>query len=160
MTNRSKNIGTDVAVRLMNKLVRKPSGCWEWQGFRGPRGYGQIGLGSRKLGLESTHRMAWMIYNEDEVPEGFFVCHKCDNPPCCNPHHLYAGTPQQNISDSVSRGRNAKGDMLPQTKLDLIKAREIHALRESGWKQRRIAERFGISQGHVSEILAGRYWNE
>jgi len=104
--------------------------------------------------------MAWMIYNESAVPEGMFVCHRCDNPPCCNPHHLYVGTAKQNSGDALKRGRTARGNRLPQTKLDLIKAREIHALWAQGWKQLSIGKRFGISQGHVSEILAGRYWNE
>ena len=128
--------------------------CWEWQGYRHPtRGYGQIGIGTRAAGIGETHRVAWEV-THGPIPDGMFVCHKCDNPPCVNPAHLFLGTNADNVADMVAKGRGAKGFRLPHTKLSDEQVREIREL----WNARvasqaAIAARFGISQGHVSGIV-------
>lgn len=75
--------------------------CWPWTGRRMKAGYGRLVIKGKH---EGAHRIAYELAVA-AVPNGLFVCHHCDNPPCCNPHHLYAGTHQDNVDDKVRRGR-------------------------------------------------------
>lgn len=78
------------------------SDCWIWKGCRNWANYGTM----RKNGKNAfTHRIAWEIY-KGEIPKGLFVLHRCDNPPCCNPEHLFLGTPQDNSRDMTAKGRH------------------------------------------------------
>lgn len=163
MKRRPRDIGTaerpvrPLADRLWSRCFRTPSGCLEWQGFCHPtRGYGQIGRGRKGEGLVETHRAAWEV-THGTIPPGMFVCHQCDNPPCCEPTHLFLGTPADNHADMVRKGRHATGQMLPQTKLTDAQVAKVLTLRSQGWLQREIAGHFGITQGYVSELLAGNY---
>lgn len=82
-----------------------PKGCWVWTRYK-YLGYGQFGIG-RKLML--AHRFAFSN-TKGAIPKGLLVCHSCDNPPCCNPDHLFLGTQADNIRDAVSKNRMATGD--------------------------------------------------
>lgn len=82
--------------------VAKSDGCWLWTGARfGPNGYGAVRFQKRN---SSAHRVSWMIHF-GPIPDGLFVCHKCDNPPCCNPAHLFLGTIGDNTRDMIAKGR-------------------------------------------------------
>jgi len=87
--------------------VRAPHSCWPWAvGARHPFGYGVVlGQRARVRIHEGAHRIAWSIATRRHVPEGLHVLHRCDNPPCCNPAHLYVGTASDNVRDCVARGR-------------------------------------------------------
>lgn len=80
--------------------------CWEWTGSKTTAGYGVI---YRNDKLEYAHRLS-VILDGREMPEDLYACHKCDNPSCVNPNHLYAGTPMENTMDKINRGRQPKGD--------------------------------------------------
>lgn len=82
-----------------------PEECWPWKGYINPDGYGYF-RGKGKAHLAS--KWAWLL-TFGEVPKGLVVCHHCDNPPCCNPRHLFIGEPQHNVDDCVSKGRHVKG---------------------------------------------------
>src|SRR5574343_557980 len=149
------------------KNLESPGECWEWTGYVGPAGYGQIGLGQRSNGIGATHRVAWELANGKPVPDGMFVCHSCDNPPCCNPAHLFLGTSADNVADMVRKGRGAKGKRLPHTKLSDEQVREIRAryVRSYGPPKRggrksnadELAAEYGITRMYVWQLVARTY---
>lgn len=94
-------------ARLWARVERKTSGCWEWTGARSNFGYGQLWIDGVRW---TAHRLAYVIESGQPVAAGMFVCHRCDNPPCCNPAHLFIGTNSDNIRDAASKGRLPRGD--------------------------------------------------
>lgn len=96
-------VGSPATERLWAKVIKgSPNGCWVWQGANvGRPGHGRIIHNGR---LESTHRVSWMLAN-GPIPDGLWVLHICDNPPCVNPRHLYLGTALDNARDAVVRKR-------------------------------------------------------
>jgi hypothetical protein len=88
--------------RFMSKVDKRGDDeCWEWQAGKNPRGYGQFSFKGRQ---KMAHRVIWILTN-GPIPAGFFICHKCDNPSCVNPAHLFPGTPLDNTRDCISKGR-------------------------------------------------------
>ena len=132
--------------------VGKKEECWEWKTGRTNYGYGQFAI--KKEGYR-THRVAWVLHNKKQIPEGLFVCHKCDNPPCCNPHHLYAGTPKDNVRDDVKRRNDRIGKNNPR-------ATPVNQLTLDGnfikrWDYMVQAEQSGIAhQSSISRALRGK----
>lgn len=86
--------------------VKKGDGCWLWDTARDKDGYGRFPIGAS--GENKAHRVSWRIHH-GEVPEGLCVLHKCDNPPCVNPKHLFLGTLKDNAVDCASKERTARG---------------------------------------------------
>ena len=76
--------------------------CWEWQAGLDSDGYGRIQFDGKRQG---AHRFSWILHNTD-IPQGMCICHRCDNPACVNPNHLFLGTQVDNIYDMVSKNRN------------------------------------------------------
>jgi len=93
--------------------------------------------------------VVWEVTN-GEIPNGLFVCHRCDNPPCCNPAHLFLGTNADNVADMVKKGRHA-GNL----KLSDDEVRSVCALASNGGRHRDIAILYGISDSYVSAIVRG-----
>jgi len=134
-----------------------PDACWPWTGNRNKYGYGVISLFlDGKATLTIASRWAYfLIYGVR--PGKQWVLHTCDNPPCCNPRHLYLGTPAQNSTDMVRRGRSARGLMKKDTKLSDDAVREIRALYAAGeLTHQEIADRYHIHRNSVWRIAAGR----
>lgn len=103
-----------IAVRFW-RFVRKTDGCWWWTGSANARGYGSIrpATGSSVRGkAKMAHRLAWELAN-GPIPEGHYICHRCDNPSCVNPAHLFVGTPSDNMRDCVAKGRSSIGRARP-----------------------------------------------
>lgn len=132
-----------------------PDECWEWTGSRiGARinkGYGMFYDGERKV---YTHRYSYEIHN-GPIPLGIFVCHRCDNRPCCNPAHLFLGTNRDNVLDSLAKGRTSC-----YNKSDLSEA-QIRTLRDrarAGESCQDLGVEFGLSRSHVWRIRSGLCW--
>lgn len=134
--------------------------CWPWQGAKQHRGHGHLRVGGGRI--EKAHRVAYFLtYGEPK----HFVCHRCNNPPCCNPKHLYDGTPQQNAADSIAAGTfvyAAKlGEENPNVRFTVEQILEIRRLYKTGqYKQSEIATMFGTKQGAISDIIRRRTWRQ
>ena len=83
--------------------VEKTEGCWLWRGSRTTAGYGNVRVGPKN---KYAHRLAWELTN-GAIPNGLHVCHRCDNPPCVRPDHLFLGTGKDNARDSMQKGRHS-----------------------------------------------------
>ncbi len=144
--------------RFWEKVDRRgPDECWPWLGSKLPKGYGKL-LFSGKMQL--AHRLSFLMHH-GPVPCGLHVCHKCDNPPCVNPRHLWAGTMFDNMQDCSKKGRfptrreAIDGEKNQSAKLTEQQVAEIRA--SSGF-QYEIAKKYGISQCQVSRIKRGEIW--
>lgn len=96
--------------RFMSHVTKDDgTGCWLWNGSRNWAGYGLFLVGSRTTGRRhnGAHRVSHELFN-GPIPEGMDVCHRCDNPPCVNPAHLFVGTRRDNVLDMVTKGRARK----------------------------------------------------
>lgn len=134
--------------------VKKSDGCWEWTGpFRGHYGYlttfpGRI--------LISAHRLSWKIaFPQKKIPSGFFICHRCDNPKCVRPDHLFLGTPADNSADRDRKLRLVYGSRQHKAKLTDEQVREI---RKRGGDIHTLSKDFGVSPSNICGILRRRYW--
>lgn len=129
-------------------------GCWEWIGHRDPRGYGRFCVKASREVL--AHRLAWVVHR-GPIPDGMHVLHHCDNPPCCNPDHLYLGTNADNVRDRVERDRGQRltGETNPKARLT---EDQVRAIRRDLRSQSAIAATYGIVQGTVSAIKRRRAW--
>jgi hypothetical protein len=90
------------AKSFWSKTENQPSGCIVWTRSKNPDGYGNLSWNGRNT---RAHRVAYALAH-GEIPQGMSVLHRCDNPPCCNPAHLFLGTQQDNIRDCVEKGRH------------------------------------------------------
>lgn len=135
--------------------------CWTWTGWceKSGGGHGRIAKNGTGAGMMGAHVAAWIV-TFGPVPDGLFVCHKCDNPPCCNPSHLFLGTNADNMADMVAKGRQRSlcGEDNATAKLTAAQVDEIRRRVAAGDRQVDVAADFGIIQAHVSRIKRGASW--
>lgn len=150
------NVST-LAERFWSKvlIIDDADSCWLWQaGSFGVERYGAFWTGERN---EGAHIVSYKLKN-GPVPDGLFVLHKCDNPPCVRPSHLYVGTPQQNMTDKSNRGRTPLGEAHILSKLTSDDVLRIRETCQAGQSQRSVARKFGIGQTQVWRIVNGESW--
>ena len=128
--------------------------CWEWTAGKYRRGYGSC---SAVFGNRYAHRVAWTLTN-GEIPVGLCVLHHCDNPPCCNPAHLFIGTQSDNMKDKAGKGRATRGESCRHSRLTEIDIKLIRMWLKRGYTQRSIADVFEISRQSIGDINTGRTW--
>ena len=107
---------------------------------------------------EGSHRIAWQLANNQPVPDGLWILHKCDIKACVNHNHLYAGTPAQNRQDREERGRSAKGTENGRAKLNDDKVREMRRLSSEGMTGVEMAQRFRVTESAISKVILRQSW--
>lgn len=142
--------------RIEGRYIVDPvTGCWNWQKRKNEWGYGVLHFDSKTL---LAHRYAWQHVHGD-VPDGLLVCHKCDNPACVNPEHLFLGTDKDNSDDMVAKRRNRqpKGERHPSAKLT---ERDVQEIRQLIGKEQStvIAKRYGVTDRAIAAIKFGKTW--
>lgn len=144
--------------RFWSKVQKgDPDACWLWQGACGGTGHGMFWVSPDRK-RQSAHAIALELHTGVQRPAGTFCCHRCDNPSCCNPKHLYFGTPAQNSRDMVARGRNDHGSSKVNALLSESQVTEIRVRYFGGETAVSLACEFGIAPGHLSNITRGRMW--
>lgn len=136
--------------RLWAKVARgEPNECWPWLGGISGR-YGRLTTDDVPSKSIAAHRVAWMS-EFGPIPPGMQVCHRCDNPPCCNPAHLFLGTQRDNIHDMIAKGRKALCQKIPDETALLVRRRW-----RAGEDATSLSEEFGVSASYIRAIGLGR----
>lgn len=134
--------------------VRGPDECWEWKSTRAVQGYGVIQSEDRQL---KAHRVALELSGVNVGDR--LVCHRCDNRPCCNPKHLYAGTHDDNMRDRNERGRVPKGQECWAARLNEDIVQFIRVFYGAGiYTKTQLAERFGVSVPAIRKVVDRVSW--
>ncbi len=152
-------IPLEILERLWYHIeVRGPDECWPWTSATShPFGYGTIQTHHPIYKKLMAHRVAYYLQTSVD-PEQLNVCHRCDNPPCCNAGHLFLGTAADNRLDCVHKRRHNFGGLHGRALLDESKVQIIWGLYGSGISTRKIAKQFGVSRSTIQEITRGATW--
>lgn len=142
--------------RFWSKVdVKGEDECWEWKKCKDKDGYGQYQINKKKY---LSHRISWILENGD-IPKKMCICHKCDNPSCVNPNHLFLGTNKNNSEDMTNKNRQAKGENQGLHKLTEKQILEIR-LKYIPYKytQQKLAEEYNISRSLIGYIVRNKIW--
>jgi len=131
--------------------VDKTGECWVWTGYK-PEGYGRFSYCENAVRTNiPAHRYSWELHS-GKIPEGMFVCHQCDNPPCIRPEHLFLGSNIDNIVDSIEKKRHSFAKLtIDQVKLIRSPELATHSSQE-------LATMFGVSSYTISKVLDRTTW--
>lgn len=134
--------------------VKKTRTCWLWTASLNSNGYGQINLNP---GTGKAHRVSWEIH-VGKIPKGIGVLHKCNNPICVNPYHLYLGTQADNVRDMFESGRNPnlKGSRSGRSK---ITEKQAIYIRNSKKRVRDLAIQFKLDRSTICNIKSKKIWS-
>lgn len=139
--------------------VDQTGDCWTWKlATRGAQGYGTTNWQHRSY---ATHRLSWEL-TYGPIPPGMLVCHRCDNPPCVRPDHLFLGTPADNMRDMRDKGRcrppRARGEAASRALLSEVQVRMVRRRHASGETMAALAREFRVSFGAVRGIVQRLNW--
>lgn len=137
------------------KKVKKSRGCWKWTAGADENGYGMFKI---RGATYRAHRVSFSLAGQS-LPDGQCVLHECDNPPCVNPKHLFAGTQNENTADRVCKRRSAVGNSVNTAKLT---AERVIAMRtrysQGNISMQQLADEYGVAQPTVWFVLNRRTW--
>ena len=139
-----------IEQRFWEKVCCYPGECWEWLGGRHPAGYGRINVDGKN---KAAHRVSWEI-NQGPIPIGLCVLHKCDNPGCVNPDHLWVDTQAANNKDMFAKGRNNSGHGGPPHKFTDVQVEQIKTIYSAGGTtQKELAKIYNVSRGTMLRVI-------
>lgn len=139
------------AVVFWSKVVRG-KGCWSWTGGSSGK-YGQFSIGNHQFGPQRTA----LSLKLGRLVKGM-TCHKCGNPKCCRPSHLYEGNSKTNAADAIRHGTKPRGEYVHGAKLKAVDVLKIRKLRGRGKRLNGLARRFGVSESSISNIALKKTW--
>jgi hypothetical protein len=154
-----------LAKQKLIQRLRIVGGCWEWQrciqktmsNNKAKKGYGMIAIEGR---IVLTHRLAWEVFR-GPIPYKMLVCHHCDNPPCCNPSHLFIGTVKDNSRDCKQKKRHPRGESHGGAKLTKQDVKEIRCRYKGMYGEMElIAKEKEVNVATIRKILRGETWKE
>ena len=148
---------SEILKRFWSKVdIRSEEECWQWKGWCDEEGYGRFKMNGKG---ERASRAIVKLMGQI-IPKGEWVLHKCDNPTCVNPKHLYVGTPSQNSMDRENRkrGRPLIGSNNGYNKLDENKVTEIKSLLNCGFNNTEIGLMYNVTRSTISYISSGKIW--
>lgn len=149
------DLGSDVPSRFWDKVaVGTPFECWPWRGSMDRDGYGRAKIAGKPL---AASRAAYILATGKSI-DGLMVCHHCDNPSCCNPSHLYAGSKSDNERDKFKRGKTHRGEKNPAGKLSEDQVQNIRRLFDQGMTNVAIGKMMGVHHSTISKIRTGKSW--
>lgn len=128
------------------------SGCWEWTHRKDGKGYGRVGWPP----FTFAHRFSYAAFVGPL--DDLCVLHRCDNPSCVNPDHLFLGTREDNVADMLAKGRTARGETFVNSKLTAKQVIELRQRGEAGHSPRLLAETFGVTRENIYAILKRKTW--
>jgi hypothetical protein len=131
--------------------------CWEWLGSKTPHGHGHI-TENGTYKTRYVHRISWDLHHPDNPCGPAYVLHRCDNPPCVRPDHLFLGSQADNVRDMIEKRRSPLGSQRKGGKLTEADIPVIRKLSADGLSQRAIAKLFGVHQVTISQIFQGTHW--
>lgn len=135
--------------------------CWFWKAAKKKNGYGQMSIGGKMV---TTHRIAYTLANgsipHDGTHHGICVCHRCDNPPCCNPAHLFLGTMADNVTDRDAKKRGGSMSGIPCRHLTPAQVTQIRNLYAKGVRQKEIALQIGVSLITIGRAIARKTYKQ
>lgn len=148
----------DPVARFWNNVTKTDS-CWLWTCSKKAKGYGQYTVWPGHVVL--AHRYAYELMR-GPIPDGLGVLHRCDNPPCVNPDHMFLGTRADNNRDMVEKGRarhsGPRGEANSSAKLTEDSVRAIRRERADGAKLLTLARRFNVSIHVISAVARRKLW--
>lgn len=150
----------DESIELRGRIragADRTGGCWVWRGDAFKNGYGRLSVHDHP---HYAHRVAYETH-VGPIPAGQFVCHRCDNPRCVNPAHLFLGTPKDNNADMHAKGRARKsrgGAGHGNEKLTIEQVREIRRRHALGASHRELSLAFGVSMGAIGGVVYRLNW--
>lgn len=143
------------ASKYADRISVTPDGCWQWTGSISVQGRARIGISGRRL-------LAYRVVYEElvaPIPDGLHCCHRCDNPACVNPDHIFLGTARDNMQDCASkrrvRGGGPRGQANPLAKFTDEQIADMREDLSKGARQIDLVRKYGISRSHACRIAHG-----
>ena len=155
-----------VLQRFWSKVDRRGGvrSCWNWTACKQPSGYGQLASPDYRGRPLAAHRFSWELHNKKKVPQGLFVCHRCDNRACVNPRHLFIGTQKQNIQDCMEKGRYIQNRPVGEGHgMAILSEKDVQKIKALFRKDptescKKVGLVFGVSHHVIYKIKNGKNW--